>query len=100
MKSGMATGWNFCALAQFCYRRLCELGTFEPGSFRMSERMVRTLGDPTAIYYCLHGPRRTKFTAICDLRGGYVRFYGCDGQWLEQTPLPLSARSLDSQCAA
>jgi hypothetical protein len=96
----MATRWNFCALAQFCYQHLCHLGTFEPGVFRMSERLIRTLGDTTAIYYCLHGPRRVKLTAICDLRGGYARFYGCDGQWIEQAPLPPGAQLCEQRQAA
>ena len=60
-------------------RRLCELGNLVTGQFPLTRREVMRRGDTVADYYCLHGPRSVKLTAIVDHRRGEILFYGSDG---------------------
>ena len=59
--------------------RLCELGHLEPNQFPMTQREVVRGGKRVGVYFCLHGPRSVKLTAICDFFKNTVIFYGSDG---------------------
>lgn len=59
--------------------RLCQLGHLEPNQFPLTQREVIRGGKTVGVYYCLHGPRSVKLTAICDLFKNTVIFYGSDG---------------------
>lgn len=66
---------------------LSDLGQFEPGAFPVTERVVQRDGQPCGFYFCLHGPRSVKLTAVCDMRSRSIYFYGTDGQRAEQIPV-------------
>ena len=70
---------DFDTLCQTIERRLCEIGHLEPRQFPMTQREVIRGGEPVAIYFCLHGPRSVKLTAICDLSKNAIIYYGSDG---------------------
>jgi hypothetical protein len=59
--------------------KLCELGALEPHEFPLTQREVVRRGKTCAIYFCLHGPRSVKLTAIADLKTRSMVFYGSDG---------------------
>lgn len=59
--------------------RLCELGSLEPAQFPLTQREVVRRGKTCALYFCLHGPRSVKLTAIADLKSRSLVFYGSDG---------------------
>ncbi len=67
--------------------RLCELGELEPDQFPVTERPLIKGGKHVGIYFCLHGPRSVKITAICDLVCNTVIFYGSDGIRTERESL-------------
>lgn len=67
--------------------RLAELGHLEEHAFPMTERVVVRSGQPCGIYFCMHGPRSVKLTAVADLQKKQLLFYGSDGQRAEQTDL-------------
>ena len=70
------------SLDQLCRhveRRLCDFGQLEPSQFPMTRRDVMRGGKNCGIYFCLHGPRSVKLTAICDFDHKTVIFYGSDG---------------------
>ena len=45
----------------------------------MTQRDVIRDGETVGIYFCVHGPRSVKLTAICDFVKKVVVFYGTDG---------------------
>ena len=59
--------------------KLCELGSLEPQQFPLTQREVVRRGKTCALYFCLHGPRSVKLTAIADLKSRSLVFYGSDG---------------------
>lgn len=71
-------------------RRLCELGHLEPHQFPMTQREVVKGGKTVGIYFCVHGPRSVKLTAICDFHQSTVIFYGSDG--IRRDSLPVAVK--------
>jgi hypothetical protein len=59
--------------------RLCELGNLVTGQFPMTQREVIRGGRNIGIYFCVHGPRSVKLTAIYDVPKKQVILYGSDG---------------------
>lgn len=69
-------------------RRLCELGHLEPKQFPMTQREVVRNGKTCGLYFCVHGPRSVKITAIADFKARTLILYGSDGIRRESIPLP------------
>ena len=87
-------GWsqpavNVDSLRELIRTKLADLGQLEEEAFPMSERVVVRGGKPCGIYFCMHGPRSVKLTAVADLERRHVFFYGSDGQRADKTELPL-----------
>lgn len=59
--------------------KLCELGNLVSGQFPMTRRDLIRGGKNVGSYFCVHGPRSVKLTAIHDTRQNQVIFYGSDG---------------------
>lgn len=53
----------------------------------MTERVLVRGGKPCGIYFCLHGPRLLKFTAIWETDRNQVLFYGPRGERFQKTQL-------------
>ena len=70
---------DFSTLCNRIEHRLCELGYLEPNQFPVTQRDVVRGGKRVGVYFCLHGPRSVKLTAICDFVKNTVIFYGSDG---------------------
>jgi hypothetical protein len=82
---------DFTTLSNKIEHRLCELGQLVPNQFPMTQREVVRGGKTVGIYFCVHGPRSVKLTAICDLVKKMVVFYGTDG--LRRDSMPIAVRS-------
>ena len=80
---------DFSALSNKIELRLGELGQLVPNQFPVTQREVRQGGKTVGVYFCLHGPRSVKLTAICDLVKKVVVFYGTDG--LRRGSMPIGA---------
>jgi hypothetical protein len=62
------------------------------GAFSMSERILVRSGKPCGIYFCLHGPRSVRLTAIWEIERNTILFYGATGEKLSKTQLaPVQA---------
>ena len=59
--------------------RLCEIGHLVPNQFPMTQREVIRGGKACGLYFCVHGPRSVKLTAICDFMKNTIIYYGSDG---------------------
>ena len=79
---------NLCLKVE---RRLCELGHLEPHQFPMTQREVVRNGKTCGVYFCVHGPRSVKLTAICDFTQNTVIFYGSDGIRRESVSVAVKA---------
>jgi hypothetical protein len=74
-------------LRRYVYQTLCEENDFEIGAFEITERFLIRSGEPCGIYFCLHGPRSVKFTAIWETDRNTILFYGSSGERQRRTQL-------------
>ena len=80
---------DYSTLCTTIERKLCQLGHLEPNQFPMTQREVVRSGKTVGVYFCLHGPRSVKLTAICDFFKSTVIFYGSDGIRRESIQIPM-----------
>ena len=74
-------------LREYVSEILCEHNGLEVGAFPISERILVRRGKPCGIYFCLHGPRAVKFSAIWETQQNSVLFYGSGGERIGRTQL-------------
>jgi hypothetical protein len=66
---------------------LCEHNLLQHDAFEMTERVLCRAGKPCGIFFCLHGPRAVKFTAIWETERNQVLFYDGSGERFQKTQL-------------
>jgi len=76
---------------------LCKQSDFEEGIFKISERMLNRGQEMCGIFFCLHGPRSVKLTAVWECKENSIRFYGSNGEKFKTINLESSN---DSRIAA
>lgn len=98
---------DFDSLRSTVEQRLCEIGHLEQHQFPMTQREVQRGGETCGVYFCVHGPRSVKLTAIFDLGTRTVIFYGSDGVRRESLTLdpsddadPFSERAVAAETSA
>jgi hypothetical protein len=69
---------------------LCQENDFEVGVFQITERLLMRAGEPCGIFFCLHGPRSVKLTAVWETEKNKVLFYGSTGERFLTTKLETS----------
>ncbi len=85
-------------LRAFVNETLCQHQELQPEAFRMTESVLRRGSRPCGIYFCLHGPRAVKFTAIWETDRNQVLFYDASGERFLTTQLMTPLR-LDRSAA-
>ncbi|HVX63595.1 MAG TPA: hypothetical protein VHC19_23435 [Pirellulales bacterium] len=85
-------------LRRYVNETLCEFDNLEVGAFRMTERILLRGGKPCGLYFCLHGPRAVKFSAIWETQRNMVLFYGSSGERFQKTQL-VAAPALEFAAA-
>jgi hypothetical protein len=65
-----------------CYVKniLCLESQLELDAFPLTERILIRSDRPCGIFFCLHGPREVKLTAIWETQRNTVLFYGQTGE--------------------
>jgi hypothetical protein len=86
-------------LREYVNATLCQLDGLQGNAFSMTERILRRGNQPCGIYFCLHGPRAVKYTAIWETDRNQILFYGADGERVQKTQL-LNSLCLDRIAAA
>ena len=76
----------------------CQHYQLQIGAFHMTERVLWRGGKPCGIYFCLHGPRSVKFSAIWETDRNQILFYDSDGERFRKAQL-LEAPSLERVAA-
>jgi hypothetical protein len=77
-------------LKDYIYQTLCHHEKLEIGVFPMTHTILMRRATPCGIYFCLHGPRSVKFTAIWDSERNTVLFYGATGERFMKLELPTT----------
>ena len=85
-------------LRDFVNETFCNHYQLQLGAFHMTERILRRGGKPCGIYFCLHGPRAVRFTAIWETDRNQVLFYGSTGERFLKMQL-VEAPNLDRVAA-
>jgi hypothetical protein len=74
-------------LREFVNKTLCDHNYLELGAYPLSEHILVRGGTPCGIFFCLHGPRAVKFTAVWESQRNTILFYGCRGERFLKTQL-------------
>lgn len=74
-------------LRNYVNETLCGQNYLKKDAFYLSERLLKRGGKPCGIFYCLHGPRKVKFTAIWEVEKNQIFFYSPSGERVQQTQL-------------
>ncbi len=81
---------NFEAVREFIRGELCEKNQLEIDAFEMAERKLLRNGQPCGFYFCIHGPRSVRLTAVWDLIQGLIFFYDSLGRRAACCPAPVA----------
>jgi hypothetical protein len=79
-------------LREYVNNTMCEQYQLQIGAFCMTERTLLRSGKPCGVYFCLHGPRLTRFTAIWENERNQILFYGSQGERVLKVQLVESHR--------
>ncbi len=74
-------------LRAFVHEMICQINELEVNAFKMTERILTRGGRPCGLYFCLHGPRAVKFTAIWETDRNSVLFYSPTGERMQRAQL-------------
>ena len=74
-------------LREFVNETICCHEQLVVGAFQMTERILTRGNSPCGIYFCVHGPRQVKFTAIWETDSNTILFYGASGERTRKTQL-------------
>ncbi len=81
-------------IRQYVTQTLSNFELLRPESSRLTTRLLTRNDQPCGVYYCLHGPRAVRLTAIWETDANTILFYGSRGERVQRTRL-LTAPDLD-----
>jgi len=87
---------NFEDIRQYVTQTLSNFESLRPESSHLTTRLLTRKNQPCGIYFCLHGPRAVRLTAIWETDANTILFYGSRGERVQRTRL-LAAPELDVQ---
>jgi hypothetical protein len=76
---------DLAAIRQYVIQTLCEKDRLEADVFPISEQVLVRGGAPCGVYFCLHGPRSLRLTAIWETDSNTIWFYGSRGERFRKT---------------
>jgi hypothetical protein len=78
---------NLNELRTYVHQTICDQNELQPGAFQVTERILVRGRQPCGIFFCLHGPRSVKLTAIWETERNTVLFYDSAGQRVRKLQL-------------
>ena len=87
---------NLSQLRKFVSQTLCQRNDFEEGVFQVTERILTKCGKLCGVFFCLHGPRSVKLTAVWETENNSISFYGSTGEKFQKTLLTDAPRLVGS----
>jgi hypothetical protein len=79
-------------LRQYVAETLGKLESLSADRFPLTEDVLFRAGEPCAIYFCLHGPRQVRLSALWETDNNRILFYSSCGRRASETQLSLSPR--------
>jgi len=86
---------NFEDIRHYVTQTLSNFELLRPESSHLTTRLLTRKNEPCGIYFCLHGPRALRLTAIWETDANTILFYGSRGERVQRTQL-LAAPPLDT----
>ena len=77
---GSFPSYDIETLREYVQHELCDRNQLIPNEFPMSERVVSKSDKPCGIFFCVHGPRSVRLTAVYDVTRREIHFYDSNGQ--------------------
>lgn len=81
-------------IRNYVTQTLSNFELLRPESSHLTTRLLTRNDRPCGIYFCLHGPRAVRLTAIWETDANTILFYGSRGERVQKTRL-LTAPKLD-----
>jgi hypothetical protein len=78
---------NLNDLRSYVHKTICDQNELELGAFLITERILVRNRRPCGIFFCLHGPRSVRLTAIWETDRNTILFYSSSGQRVLKTQL-------------
>lgn len=79
-------------LREYVNRTLCQYDQLVEDAFPLTEHVLIRAGEPCGMYFCIHGPRSVKFSAIWETDTNSVYFYASTGERFQHTTLISAPR--------
>jgi hypothetical protein len=80
---------TLAAVREYVRDELCEQNQLERDAFEMSQRVLTRKGYPCGVFFCIHGPRSVRLTAVWDLQKDSIHFYDSLGRRSVSQPVPI-----------
>jgi hypothetical protein len=81
---------NLNELRTYVHQTICCQNELQVGAFDITERVLVRGRRPCGIFFCLHGPRSVKLTAIWETDRNTILFYSSSGERVFKTQLVQS----------
>lgn len=78
---------NLTELRNYVQNTICQQNELQVGAFDITERILVRGRRPCGIFFCLHGPRSVKLTAIWETDRNTVLFYSSSGERVHKIQL-------------
>jgi hypothetical protein len=96
---------DFEDIRQYVTKTLSDIELLRPESSQLTLKLLTRSGQPCGVYFCLHGPREVRLSAIWETDANTILFYGSRGERVQRTRLleapPLNVQAVGSgSCAA
>ncbi len=88
---GFPLNHDLSKIRQLVQEQLCSENCLLPDSFPITERILYKRGSPCGVFFCLHGPRSVRLTAVFDIDSNRILFYNSQGK--RTTCLPATLKS-------
>jgi len=78
---------NLKDLRTYVHNTICQQNELQVDAFQITERVLVRGRKACGIFFCLHGPRSVKLTAIWETDRNTVLFYSSSGERVLKTQL-------------
>ncbi len=77
---GLEESFDLDSIREFVMNELSEQYGLLPNAFPMTQRVLQRQGVACGVFYCLHGPRSIRLTAILDTVSSRILCYDSGGE--------------------
>lgn len=78
---------NLTDLRTYVHTTICQQNELQVDAFQITERILVRGRKACGIFFCLHGPRSVKLTAIWETDRNTILFYSSSGERVCKTQL-------------